>query len=90
MKKKLNEFLNSLNEYIGLIDKGTIDFIRLNQSLKMLDSKEAANQLAFRLLKFAPKSEIKKVKELRSITSSTYAQAFFDALGERRLKLTKA
>jgi hypothetical protein len=82
----LNEFLKELNEYVGLIDKGTVDIDKLDLNIMSLDSKMDARRLAIRLKKEAKPEDIKRALELAKEKKNPMAYWFIQALEEVPVK----
>jgi hypothetical protein len=80
--EKLNEFLNRLDEYIGIFDKGKIDMGMLDLRLITLSSKDEARRLAHRLIKEATPEELKKALKLAKTKSGSMVHWFVEAVEE--------
>jgi len=79
---KLDKVLeNALFEYIGMIDKGTIDMGGLELALDVLSSKDEARRLARRVMQAKP-NEIKKALALGK-NHAGMAHWFVQALEEK-------
>jgi hypothetical protein len=83
---ELNEFLKELNEYVGLIDKGTVDMDRLSLNIMSLSSKAEARRLALRLKKEAKPEDLKKALKIAKEKKNTMAYWFIQALEEVPVK----
>ena len=80
---KLNEIFEMLNEYVGVIDQGSINWDRLDFALLVLSSKDEATRLARALKAKASPSEIKKALKMGKERPNRMAYWFVQALEEK-------
>jgi len=85
---RLDEYFNLLNEYVGMIDQGSIDMGRLELVLAMMTSREEARRLAHRIQKQAKPSDIKKALEMGKSHPNRMAYWFVQAM-EEKVKVKK-
>lgn len=84
--ERLDEFLKELNEYVGLIDKGTVDMDKLELNIVSLASKAEARRLALRLKKEAKPEDLKKALKIAKEKKNTMVYWFIQALEEVPVK----
>lgn len=81
--ERLDEFLERLDEFVSAIKDGKINQGFFETTLRMLNSKDAARRLAFKINKEADEEEIAVAKKLAKSVPGIYIEYFLDALKEK-------